>query len=695
MKNTGLRGATVLIVLALCHECALAQYAVNYANVDVSRWRCLLCEFEKYGGANGQLSIASVLTTNDSDRFGRHGSYERAGIRSVLNTRLGISSPSGWMVSASAANLGLDSNDIAIKIKDPRSLEATFRIQQYRRLIESEALTPFHENGRLTLGPAWHRDLASNDFSSLATSNRLVELATTRRLLESTVSVEVIPRIDLLLGTRSSSKEGVQETFRDGILQSTAVPKMVDQESAAHRIQVSYRSQSLNAAWSRSKSTFENNAPLLRWESPYLFGLLKNESANAFSREHTSETFDLRLSLPHNSMLRIHERHGKSKSTAQSLKYGFGSLIVDTEPIYLFAERQYQNRRLLLTTRLPRNVEVTASHLEQKFKDLRPITELTPALGGLFLTPLVAVRPGDFTRTEAEVDLNFNPISGVRVLSKIWDNSLTRTNQEIADNRTRGFEVRSALPTFGRWASFATLRSEFRDASDFQAVTRNNVHTRRFHQAEMKRRVWSGELRYRINKKDDFVSLEVDLERHDYPESVLGMSDRQFRGFTLGYALRLDDVIATNGYIASHKRFATINGSQRLDLSMPWTYSADDAVNSAGLKLTIKPINKIVDNILVDYALSDGEAALATLFNGSTSFYPVQISRQQSLNVSIRLRAIYGTMFTARVYFEAYDARDWSIDNITQTTLSNVLTLARRNIPYDNVLFSLQADRSF
>ena len=207
-------------------------------------------------------------------------------------------------------------------------------------------------------------------------------------------------------------------------------------------MQISYRDRRLHAAWSRTNSIFENFEPLLQWESPYRFGLLENESANAFSHEHFNDTFDVRLTLPRNTQLRFHDRCSGTKTMPQSLKYGHGALIGDSEPVNLFAERDYRSRRFLLTTALTKEIELTSSRLHYEFRDLRPTEALTPALGGLFLTPERTLRPGDFNRQESEIGMNYRPDSGVHMLSRIWQKSIKRKRQEVIENETQGIEMR-------------------------------------------------------------------------------------------------------------------------------------------------------------------------------------------------------------------------------------------------------------
>ena len=83
----------------------LAAYEVNYSAVDTSRWQCRLCEFENYRNTNSEFSVSSFLTTEDSDRFGRDGSFARAGMRTAFDIDLGKTWANGWFLNLHAMNV--------------------------------------------------------------------------------------------------------------------------------------------------------------------------------------------------------------------------------------------------------------------------------------------------------------------------------------------------------------------------------------------------------------------------------------------------------------------------------------------------------------------------------------------------------------------------------------------------------------
>ena len=49
-----------------------------------------------------------------------------------------------------------------------------------------------------------------------------------------------------------------------------------------------------------------------------------------------------------------------------------------------------------------------------------------------------------------------------------------------------------------------------------------------------------------------------------------------------------------------------------------------------------------------------------------------------------------GTTITTKIYIEKYDSKDWSIDNIAQSSLEQVLTMNRDPPPYRNILLALR-----
>lgn len=83
------------------------------------------------------------------------------------------------------------------------------------------------------------------------------------------------------------------------------------------------------------------------------------------------------------------------------------------------------------------------------------------------------------------------------------------------------------------------------------------------------------------------------------------------------------------------------------------------------------------------------------MFSDAARFFPRQISRHGSVDVSIGFGEIFGVNVEAREYFETYEAKDWSIDNVEQTTLANISTMARDNPSYNNTLISMLLNRSF
>lgn len=683
------------LALTLLSTGVSAGYVTNYSNVDVTRWKCFLCEFETHSGFSGQVSATSIRTTDDSDRFGRDGAFERAGTGSVLDARAGVSTQ-GWIVSANAQNLGLDSHDMAFVANRRGKLKARLRIQQYRNLVESEALTPFREtDSGWKLPSDWQSDFQTQGFLNLGSSNQVIELARTRRMVESAIVLQVLPKLNVQFTRKASSKEGYQETYRDGFLQTTALPKRIDHDLLANQLRIAYRSDILSMAWTRSRSKFENLAPLLRWESPYQFGLSANESANAYAHKHASDTLDIKVTVSDDGMLRMHERKGKSITEPQPIRYGLSPFLDELEPVQVFAERNYRSRRMQFTKQFFDGLKFSLSRSIYQLEDFRSEDTLTPALSGLFLTPPQALRAGDIERGETEFGVKYRLRSGIAVATKLWMTELNRRDQEIDTNKIRGMDWQFELPLQNRWKALMRFQNDSRDASEFQNITTNNPRTRRFHSAERDQRRLSGEIRYFVNDSASFVAMSYDASKQDYPSSVLGMSSVENRGISLKYAASFSERVTADAHVASHQQVSQINGSQSLDLTMPWVYSSDDQVKSAGLSLSIMPTYESLRRIQFNYILSDGEICAESLFQLQEDIFPSQISRHESLDITIDAGTLLGATVETRIYVEKYDAMDRSIDEIDQATLGSVLTLGRDRPSYRNTLFALRLSKRF
>ena len=58
---------------------ALAEFTVNHANADTSRWSCRLCIFEQATERTGTVSAGALQSTDGEMRFGRDTGIDRAG----------------------------------------------------------------------------------------------------------------------------------------------------------------------------------------------------------------------------------------------------------------------------------------------------------------------------------------------------------------------------------------------------------------------------------------------------------------------------------------------------------------------------------------------------------------------------------------------------------------------------------------
>lgn len=687
-----------VVALGLVLTCVSggASFEINYSKVDISRWSCRLCEFDRYADAIGAFSISSLVTTEDSDRFGRDGSFETAGMRAALDAEFAKAWSKGWQLDVEAMNLGLDSRAVAVKLNGAMSLEARVALNRYRRVVESEALSPFRlRNQRLVLDDDWQSDYRTSGFASLESANRSIELASLRERLISGIRFAPVRRVVLSFERQREAKTGIQETYRDALYQSTALPRTIDQSTVLNRFRAEYRSDAVNAGWTREHTRFSNHAPLLSWQSPYLNGLSENQSANASSYRHRSQTVDARVSLPTIGMVRFHARSGRSQSDARALAYADNEVLRERLPIDIDARRNFRSRRVVANSKSFGDLHLQASYSLFKIEDDRSILRLTPALGGIFLTAPEQLRLGNLKRVKAEIALNYGAPQRMHLQSRIWTNSINRVQQEILRNETRAVEVKFSRPLVDRWNLVCSLARQNRSASEFLNLTSNNPNARRFHQAHSRRDSWSGGFRFTPLSRKGFVIVEVDGARTHFPHSIIGLQDLRSDGLVVSYRLLHGRNVNVEGYFAKHKRTSAINGSESFDLTRPWTYLTTDDVVSGALRLAIEQPGPRIERLHFDYKHSDGMALYRTLFRGVHEAFPNLISRHDSVDIELRFKAIGNISVATQIYFEKYDTQDWLIDGVAQTSLERVMTMNRDRPPHRNVLFSVMLTRTF
>ena len=176
------------------------------------------------------------------------------------------------------------------------------------------------------------------------------------------------------------------------------------------------------------------------------------------------------------------------------------------------------------------------------------------------------------------------------------------------------------------------------------------------------------------------VGLRTDYVRDHYPDSPLGLQDREEDTYTVDVSYVPMDAVTTYAfytlnYIWTEQRNRSFsNASQQADPNRNWFVTQSDTIHTAGVGIDWKAIKDKLD-INFDYTYSradtgfDQASALAHLDLPSikSELHSVGVLGTYHFRKDIALKMGYR--------FETYRTFDWALDNVAVNTLANVITM--------------------
>ena len=684
--------AIVWLLPLVLTAAAWADYAVNYANADPSRWRCRLCEFDKAKARSGEIVVGSMDSAYGETRFGRDTGIDQAGQYLRLDADWQATSESGTVWRLAGRDLGLDSRIATLAASRADRYGVELRLAQLPRRIANDGRFPFRRiAGTLALPSDWRRGFAGAQTTPLVNDAASV-LATERRHGTVGAWIATTPHTHIRVGYSQERKTGVVETYRDAFYQAAALPQPIDQRTQELLLGWRYKAERALLDVSVERRSFTNGEAALVWQNPYQ-GLVTRRSAGAPDNATDLLRLVAKFQLGVRTTLRTTLAGSETSQDAPFLPYTTNSLPTNSRldvPLpadSLNGSRRSRYGRVILLTRFDSGLRLTVSHTADDRADRRTGAAFAPVLGDLLPGAAQTVRGFSFKRRQTALRLRYRTPRRLRLAAGLVGRDAARSNLEIGRNRERRAYLEVSR-RFGAWLLSGKHSRARRGAADFVANTANNPLTRRYYQARRIETVWQSSLRYR---RGAFAAgLQANAREHDYPDSALGLQHAALRGWNVDFVYALGHASATASYGVDGRR-STTTGSATF-AAADWRYDTHDTVATAAARLDFRVPRWRVD-VTLDWASSDGLGSYATMFEAALSHFPDLVSRQRSLDIRVRHRLKSGLAVLAGAYIERYRAKDWAIDGIGAASIRNVYAAGRSSPVYANRLLYLSLEK--
>ena len=675
-----------------------APYEINYSKVDLTGWNCYLCEFHRLESRTTKFTSRILASADGNARFGRESGIDDSSAYPSLDLSFKQTRPSGWTLDFGMRDLGLDTDSMSVRIFKPGRARVQLQRHVKPNNTDKTALSPFRQLGsRLTLDERWISGFSTQQFSALDDFNRQIYLRS-ERASTSLVAWVKLP-LDLSFETRilHELKRGIEQTYRDDFLRSTALPKPINTEVQGVQSRFNYENQRIVMSLQHRRVQFDNRNEVLDWDSPYDAEGFVRQSAYANDHANESSHFNAAIKLNSTTRLIFNLSRDDARSTGSSLlPYSNNQqlMIQPTGSESLDIRERREHSALSLTHEISRNLRLQIFHEETSRIDHRPPNSFRRVIGDLLVLEDHESRSFDFSLSKTNANLVYRLGQHTRLVTGYARESRTRTLQEINVNQARKIwlEITANLGTSWRIKSRNEL--EDRDASPFAHISTNNPLTRRFHQAARDQHAWSGDLEFNPVDSPWFAFLSLGYERRDYVDSPLGLQEQIFRSTSLGFSFR---ELGKRSIEFTHGIQSDSSDTLGSDYFEPgeWRYNGQDEVETTSLTYVEDRFIVASSQLQISLLSSQGTGRSSSESIWSSADFPAVISEEQMARIVIDFPEWRRTFFSVTYVWNKYRSSDWQIDNLDQTSVWNVLSFGRKSDKFVNQTVLIELSKNF
>lgn len=681
----------------------VAVFAENSSGViDTSAWKCQYCEIEQ--GVSTYVEGGIGFVSQDSFKFGEHNGLHEKGafLAGNIESRYRNSENANYW-DINATDIGLDTRSLEMQGGRQGLYELSLLYDELSHHISDSASTPYIGSGedQLTLPAGWVSGGNTGAMTALAGSLTDVELETSRKQIG--VGAMVIPfrKWQTSLNYLHETKEGKRKIAGSFYFNSAELVQPVDYTTDKVDVAAAYSGQAWQARLAYHTSTFKNENESLTWENPYtpiVAGADQGELALAPDNQFHQVLASLAVSVGETSQAMVDIASGSMTQNQDFLDPTLNtSLAVAPLPAASLDGRvDTKNANMKWVTRFGERFKINASYQFSDRDNKTPQNNYEwVTTDSSIATPRTNL-PYSYTRSTYKLSAEHKPTTTTKVSAGYGSQQYERTFQEVEKSE----EVTVWASLVARAIENADFRlkgtHQRRNIDSYQAVPEidgpENPLLRKYNMADRDRDTFG--LRIDVAATNDIaMGMSIDLAQDDYPESTLGLISGKESSVGFDFSMQLTKDTTAN-FFANHEKInSTVRGSQLYSLP-DWSGRISDDFEIFGLGFNhILIENKF--NIGADYVYSESSGRIRITDGGVQSQLPTLVTKLNSLNLYGNYNYSDSLQIKCTYWYEHYVSRDWALDDVSENTVSNNLSLGQESPDYDVNVFTVSLRYKF
>lgn len=675
---------------------------------------------------NYSSEIEAGVLFNSANSF-KHGEYtgltDRApyGIGNFdVRLRSPYNSEDSEYVKMEGSNLGLDSREVRIEGGSQGLIKGYIDYDQIPKFFSDSAKTPFVGAGSTyqTLPSNWVGATTTAGMTDLKADLNPVDLSYERKQIGGGFSYILAPHWELRTDVQHEWKDGMKSVGAvignsGGNPRSVLLAEPIDYMTDQATVTLAYADKRMQGELSYYGSLFNDQNNSLIWQNPFKaiagwdpaagfptgFGQLGLPPDNQFHQVNFSGGYNIDPETSTRANLDV--SYGWMLQNQAFLPYTVNPALA-AQPTLPRSSLDGQIDTTLVNFRLTSHpwsdVHLRGGYRYDDRANQTPINLYTYIGGDSSPAPLGSDRyrynlPYSYTENKVDLEGDYDFLTHTTGTLGYEFDTIHRTLQEVEDTdentatarfKTKPFDILTVTlkGAYGvrTGSGYAVGLPEATSFLTPPAPGANmNPLMVKFFEANRDRGRFGSELL--VTPWDTVsVGLRTDLIRDDYPDSSLGLQNREEQTYTVDVSYTPIEEVTTYGFYTlnyiwteqSNRSFSSL--AQQGNPGQNWFVNENDTINTAGVGVDWKAIKDKLD-LNFDYTYSNADtgyhpaSALTNLPLPTikTEFQSVGVLGTYHLRKDIALKMGYR--------FESYRTADWALDGVNVNTLANVITM--------------------
>ncbi|WP_223293020.1 MULTISPECIES: MtrB/PioB family decaheme-associated outer membrane protein [Shewanella] len=673
---------------AMADGYSLAQ--VNRTSLKLDKWECKRCKVSTE--AAGSIGVGVAYNDGSDSHFGNTTGTDTDGLVGHLDADVTLKNESGYQTKIEADKLGYDNGSATLTTGKPGQYQIALGYRGIANYDTDKAMTPYRvKSDAMVLPQDWQTGATTGQMATLADNAKPAELMTQRDRFSLDAHYKgnfYKAELDYQHEARSGKR-----TFSGNILTNSAMlAQPIDDSIDNLGAKIYFSGDGWLAGIDTMLSQYNNDHNALNWDSAFTptFGAAyAGQSATAPDNKAYRVAGNAQFGANGQQIL-MHTGFSRFTQDQAFLPATINGPSPDLPAVNLDGQVDMIEMTIKYSGRITSELSLRASYDYRDRDNKTEINDHPQVITDSYFSGTAANPEYDRTRQKAKLAAKYRFTRNVYFdVGYDYDHN----NYSDLDRETlheSSIYGRLSYRASQAWSFAFKAKAQDRSGSEYKPVTRtdslSNPLLRKSYLADRERQEYKLSANY--TGSDTFsTSANLHFSQEDYTDTQIGLTNIDTSGYDISGQYLANEDLSFNAFFNQDWRDSDQAGSSNFSTAN-WYANVDEQSTILGLGMLYQNLVDKKLSLGIDYNYSDGQSD-TEVKQGLVTPYGDYFSTSHNVNAFADYQFSESMAIRLDWIFEQYQDADWSDQDVSMSTIPNVLTFGDLSHDYSAHYFGL------